>query len=209
MTTYSLQLQISPADLNHIRAAGMRIILGRTMQSGQPNVAWASFDPIAGNEVEWNDEFGIYASATSLQQGATIAVMAQTGVPARSGARYTFTPPLFFSGPAGGGAGPDSYTVQNDVPPNQFPLLAFGLTQSLLINQHALGDAPISATPVLAFQAVTLRPGTSVLVWLQSGIRAGTFTTRIPSNVATARFDGGVTRVALRYDATLGVFVPV
>lgn len=210
MTTYTLQLQISPADLNHLRAAQMRIILGRPLTSAaSPDVAWASIDPLSSTDIHWDEEYGIYASTTSLQQGATIRKISQTHMPAQRGARYVFNPSATFSGPFPGGGAPDSYTVQNDVPPNQYQLLTFGLTQSLMINHMLLDDAPISATPVRARQTTTLTPGSSVLIWLQANLSSGTFMTRIPGNSTTVRYAGGVTSATLRYDPAPGMFVPV
>lgn len=210
MTTFTLQLQIRPADLDHLRAAQMRIILGRaSMPAVSPNVVWAAIDPFPSTDIQWDDDYGIYASTTSLQQGATIAKTAQTGVPAQRGARYVFNPSATFSGPFPGGAAPDSYAVQNDVAPNQFQLLTFGLTQSLLINHRLFDDAPISATPVLARQTATLMPGSSVLIWLQANLSSGTFMTRILGNPTTVRFVGGKTGATLSYDPASGIFVPV
>ncbi|MCQ4166517.1 hypothetical protein [Tahibacter harae] len=210
MPDYRLQLLIDPADLNVIRAAGQRITLAKPVNSdSSPNVVWLSIDPFQSTEVQWAEEYGIYASTTAVQQGASITKLSETGVPAQDGATYSFTAGATFNGPFGGGVPRGTYGAQNDMPNSNYPMLTFGLTQSALINQKPVERKPISATPVLATQFASMTPFTSVYIWLQSQFASETIITKIVGRTSKARFGGGVTDLSLKYDAGLGVFVPV
>ena len=73
MPDYRLQLLIDPSVLPIIRAAGQRITLAKPVNSdSSPNVVWLSIDPFQSTEVQWSEEYGIYASTTAVQQGASI-----------------------------------------------------------------------------------------------------------------------------------------
>lgn len=206
MTAYSLQLLIDPQDLALLYAAGQRITLAKATHSGPPNVAWLVFDPLQSNTVQWMEEYGLYASTTSLQQGAMIAQLAQSGMPAQSGASYSFTSAAMFNGPFPGGP-PGAYRVQNDMPGSIYPMPTFGLIQSAQVNGVYLAGKPVSAWPVLATQALTFTPANSIYIWLQSMFGSATIVTQIIGRVTIARFGGNVTELTLKYDAGSGQFV--
>jgi len=190
MPDYRLQLLIDPADLTIIRAAGQRITLAKPVNSdSSPNVIWLSIDPFQSTEVQWSEEYGIYASTTAVQQGASITKLSETGVPAQDGAGYTFTSAATFNGPfSGSGVARGSYGAQNDMPNASYPMLTFGLTQSALINQKPTERKPISATPVLSTQFANMTPFSSVYIWLQSQFSSETIITKITGKTSKARF---------------------
>lgn len=210
MPDYRLQLLIDPADLTIIRNSGQRITLAKPVNSdSSPNVVWLSIDPFQSTEVQWSEEYGIYASTTAVVQGASINKLSETGVPAQDGASYSFTSAATFNGPfSSGGVALGTYGAQNDMPNAAYPVLTFGLTQSALINQKPSDRKPISATPVLATQFASMTPFASVYIWLQSQFSSETIITRITGKTSKARFGGGVTDISLKYDPNLGVFVP-
>ncbi|MBN8738755.1 MAG: hypothetical protein BGP24_12550 [Lysobacterales bacterium 69-70] len=211
MPDYRLQLLIDPTDLSVIRTAGQRITLAKPVNSdSSPNVIWLSIDPFQSTEVQWSEEYGIYASTTAVQQGASITKLSETGVPAQDGASYSFTSAATFNGPfSSGSVARGSYGAQNDMPNSNYPMLTFGLTQSALINQKPAERKPISATPVLATQFANMTPFSTVYIWLQSQFSSETIITKITGKTSKARFGGGVNDLSLKYDANLGVFVPV
>ncbi|MCG6117916.1 MAG: hypothetical protein MEQ07_06945 [Aquimonas sp.] len=209
MPSYRLQLLIEPKDLEVVRASQQRITLAKPVSNESPNVVWLSIDPFQSTEVQWDEEYGVYASTTAVQEGASITKLSETGVPAQDGSYYTFTPGATFTGPfAGQGVARGSYGAQNDMPYSQYPVLTFGLTQSALINQKPAERKPISATPVLATQFANMTPFSNVFIWLQSQFASETIITRITGRTAKAKFGGGVNDIALKYDASLGMFVP-
>lgn len=209
MPDYRLQLLIDPADLTVIRTSGQRITLAKPVNSdSSPNVVWLSIDPFQSTEVQWSEEYGIYASTSTVQQGSTITKLSETGVPAQDGASYSFTSAATFNGPfSTSGVAPGTYGAQNDMPYSNYPQLTFGLTQSALINQKPSERKPISATPVLATQFASMTPFASVYIWLQSQFASETIITKIVGKTSKARFGGSVTDITLKYDPNLGVFV--
>ena len=210
MPSYKLQLLIDQEVLPIIKAAGQRITLAKAVSGTSPNVIWQAIDPFVSTEVQWEEQYGIYASTVQMANGATITKMSETGIPAVDGAYYTFTSATVFAGPFGGGNVPKgSYRVNNDVPFSAYPVLTFGLTQTALINQQPFARKPISATPVLSTQAVMMTPFTSIYIWMQSASRSETIITQIISNYSVAKFGGAVTDLVLKYDPNLGIFVQV
>lgn len=210
MPSYSLKFIVEPKDLELIRASGQRITLAKPVNTDtSANVVWLSIDPFASTDVEWSEEYGIYASTTAVSQGAAITKLSESEFPAIDGANYTFTSGAIFNGPfSDGGVAKGSYGAQNDMPQGNYPVLTFGLTQSALVNKAPAERKPISATPVLATQSIVMTPFTNVYVWLQSQFASETIITKITGKTAKARFGGGVSEITLKYDAALGVFVP-
>lgn len=209
MPKYRLQLIIDPEDLPIIRGAQQRITLAKPVSTESPNVVWLSIDPFQSTEVEWVEEYGIYASTTALKEGASITKLSETGVGAVTGSYYTFTAGATFQGPFTGPGVPDgSYGAQNDMPHSQYPELTFGLTQSALINQKPAERKPISATQVLATQFANMTPFSNVFIWLQSRFASETIITKITGRSVKAKFGGSVTDISLTYNPSLGIFVP-
>ncbi|MBN8884895.1 MAG: hypothetical protein J0I77_04205 [Rudaea sp.] len=209
MPSYRLQLLIDKEVLPIIKGAGQRITLAKPVNSSSPNVIWQSIDPFVSTEVQWDEQYGIYASTVQMTDGATITKMSETDIPAVDGAYYSFTSATVFTGPFGGGSVPKgSYKANNDVPFSSYPALTFGLTQTALINQQPADRKPISATPVLATQSAMMTPFTNIYIWLQSTFKSETIITQITGNYSVAKFGGSVTDLVLKYDPNLGIFAP-
>jgi hypothetical protein len=205
MANYQLHLNISQQDLSGILASGMRVVLARTV-NGQANVAWVVFSPMISNSVEWNDDYALYASNTSIQQGAQIMMMSQTGMPAQSGSMYVFESSMTFSGPRQGGAGPGSYGIQNAAPPNFSPSMTFGLFQRASVNGGS-SQAPLSATALMSNMVSVLTPSGQVYIWLQSNAQAGTIVNASTNRSTVVNFGNGVFDITMLYNGAQGVFV--
>lgn len=207
MSKNTLTLSIDPKDLPIIRGAQQRITLAKPVGSdSSPNVVWLSIDPFQRTDVEWEEQYGIYASTTKIQEGALISKLSETDFPAQDGASYTYTPGAVFAGPSGSES-KGTYAVQNDMPYNSYPALTFGLTQSALINQGPAQRKPISASSVLATQFSAMTPFTTVFVWLQSQFASETIITKIVGRSTKVKFGGGIDNIALKYDPQLGLFI--
>lgn len=210
MADYTLTLNIDPVDLNYIKAAGQRLTLAKPVGSGDPNVVWLSIDPFPSTTIEWVEDYWIYASTTEVTQGATISKLSEvTPGPALDAGYYPFTPAATFgvyqktpSIPSG------TFGANNNMPYNQYPALTFGLSQSALISKKPAERKPISATSVLSQQQILMTPFTNIYVWLQSQFASETIITKITGKSTVAKFGGGVTDIALKYDPDRGMFVP-
>ncbi|BAW79795.1 hypothetical conserved protein [Candidatus Nitrosoglobus terrae] len=209
MPDYSLQLLIDEKDLPVIKGAGQYITLAKPVNSNSPNVIWLSVDPFSSTEVSWQEQYGIYASTTAVQQGATITKLSETGIPAQDGAYYTLSASAVFTGPYFNESVPaGTWAAQNSVPYSQYQSLTFGLSQSALVNQKPINRKPLSAASVLANQSIEMTPFTNIYVWLQAVFSSETIISRIIGKYTIARFGNGVNNITLKYEPNLGVFVP-
>lgn len=206
---FNVKFLIDNKDLEIVRAAGQRVTLAKPVDGSSPNVVWLSIDPFGSTDVQWTEEYGVYASNTQIAEGAQITKLSETGVPALDGAYYTFTSGAVFNGPFPGKVPSGSFGAQNDMPSSSYPVLTFGLTQDALVNQKVAQRKPLSATPVLATQFAKMTPYTIVYAWLQSQFASETIITQITGKSTKIKLGGGVNEMTLKYDAMLGVFVPV
>jgi hypothetical protein len=207
MATYQLTLNIDDEDLQRIRAAGERIVLAGSV-NGESNVAWVVFDPFSSNTVEWQDDFAVYASTTVIQTGVQIMLATQSGMPAQIGSLYALEQSMTFAGPDSGGS-PGCYTIRNDIPSRYYPALTFGLIQAASVNGRGFpSTGPVYAAAIEADKTAALTPTQDVLVWLQTNVVSGMIVDPGTVQVTKVRFGGGVSSVTLRYDGSLGIFVP-
>lgn len=206
---FDVKFIIEPKDLEVIKGAQQKITLAKPVSSGTPSVIWLSIDPFVSTDVQWTEEYGIYASTTQVTEGATITKMSEVPFPAQDGASYTLSAATTFNGPF-----PDdrvvrgSFRAQNDVPYSAYPALTFGLTQTALVNQRPAERKPLSATSVIATQDVYMTPYSIIYVWLQSQFDSDTVITKVTGKRAKITLGGGVSSVTMKYSPHLGMFVP-
>ncbi|QSJ14060.1 hypothetical protein JYQ62_19055 [Nostoc sp. UHCC 0702] len=211
MPKYTLDLAIDPKTLEIIKAAQLKITIAKPVGASSPNVTWLVFDPFEGNKVEWEEQYGIYASPTPItQNGAVISRLSETDFPANDAAYYSFNSSATFSGPFTdfGVPGIGSYKVINNMPNTSFPALTFGLEQKASINGNGINPSPLNAAVVLAALNATFTPLTTVYVWLQAQFTSGTVITEVNGNASIITFGGSVTHKSLTYNPATGTFVP-
>ncbi len=206
MPRYTLNLQIDSQSLSMLYAAGQRITLGQPANNGTPNLAWIVFNPLQSNTVNWEDQYGLYASTSTLMPGANLVMMSAVPPPAQDASVYTFQPSMFFGPPTRGGVPSGTYGIQNSA--QSFQPLAFGLTQAVEVNGAAMPSRPTSATAMLSNMMSTFTPSPTIYVWLQSVYGSSTFIGNLNAPSTRVNFGGGVTSQTLRYDPSRGVFVP-
>jgi hypothetical protein len=205
---FRLNLTIKDADLRILTGAGLRITVAKPVGGGKPNVAWLVFDPFMGNTVEWEEEYGLYASITEIKHGARISQISELPPKVTDGKSYLFgldQIPVFDPGDDSCNVG--SFQIENLIAFEKFPQLAFGLTQKALINQNAIGASYINLAMVPAQMNVIFTPLTTVYVWLQNMYSSATVITDIVSKTTAVEFGDGVTEHTLEYDAAQGCFV--
>jgi hypothetical protein len=200
MTIYTLNLNINQSDLVNLRLSGANIAVGK--QIGAQNMAWIVIPPLSVNSVNWVEEYGIYASNTPLQNGATIVQM--SNLPASPGATYVLSASGTLTA-QGGGAPAGSYSVSNQ-DYTTVPSLTFGLSQSANVNGSQLNGNAASAATVLFQSTTVISPSPSVVVWVQAEIQSSTVVTSVPTPQTQVSFAGGVTQVSLVYDGNSGTF---
>lgn len=209
MPNYSLKLNIPTEALSVIKQAGQRIMLAKEVSScNGPNVVWLSIDPFESTDVEWTENYGIYAATSEASHGATISRLSETPFPAIDGVSYTLSSHAIFESPEPDACVPrNSFGARNEMPYADYPSLVFGLSQSALVNKRPVERKPISATPVLSSQSVVMTPYQNVHIWLQANFESETIITRIEGRDSVARFGGEVNALSLTYDTTRGEFI--
>ena len=211
MPQYTLDLAIDSVSLNTIKTAQLKITIAKPVGQSSPNVTWLVLDPFEGNKIEWEEQYGIYASPNPIiQNGAIISRLSETDIPATDGAYYAFSSSATFTGPFTDAVAPasGSYKVVNNMPNTQYPALSFGLEQKASINTRGIDPSPLNAAIVLSQFSATFTPLTTVYVWLQAEFISGTVITDINGDAAVVTFGGTVIQKSLVFDPTRGSFVP-
>lgn len=133
MPTLTLNLGIDTTDLRIIRGAQERIILAKKVNGETPNVIWQSFSPFEGNQIKWDEDYGIYASTTQIVNGATIFQLSATAFPSQDRVIYPFLSDATFGDPVSDpSVGKGTFATTNGYLAEDS--LTFGLFQSATIN---------------------------------------------------------------------------
>lgn len=203
MSTYKLKLSFTSEQLKAFYAAGSNIAVAKPSQENVgPNVIWQVIRPMPEVEVEWNEEYGIYASTAAISNGAVLRKMSKSGFPAAGGKGYVLGPEGVFeaSGPEGE---KDSFYGTNHFPED----LTFGLYQDAIVGGKRVAGNAISAAPLLRGSTAQMTPYTTVYVWLQSQVASNTVVTRVTSPQEKVLFGGGQNEASLTYDSASGTLV--
>jgi hypothetical protein len=203
MPTYSLQIHFTKEQLEVFYAAGAWVVIGKPLKGDAPSLAWVTFPPFEWNSVEWEEQYGIYASLAiaSGDDGVAQQQQCKSEFPASAGRLYPLRPEGCFGPPtAEAGLDPDSYYAANSFV--GAPTMTFGLFQDAKVNGQKRSANPLSAELIpTAFQARMI-PGTTLYLWMQSeGGQVTSPQTRVP-------FEESTTSMALVYDSSSGTFVP-
>lgn len=206
----TLDLIIDENSLKIIKAAQLYITLAKPVGGGNPDVTWLVFDPFQGNKVEWEEEFGIYASPNQVIQNGAVITRLSEKFPAQDAAYYSFDSSATFAGPFTDSEAPGvgQFKVINNMPNTSYPALTFGLEQKASINGKNITPSPINAALVPAAFNATFTPLTTVFVWLQGEFTSGTVITQINGKATSVVYGGAITSQTLVYDPATGKFVP-
>lgn len=173
---YQLNINIDSDGLNNIYSSGQSVVLVKSVVAGtgsSSDVVWVSFQPFQQNTVTWTETYGIYASSTSIQSGATINRLSSVE-DVSTGLIYTFASGSFTSGQGGSSS---VYTAENA----QQNGLNFGLSQSATINGVQV-DSPLNIVPVNNNQTVTFEPLERVAIFLYSTSNNGVVISSVAGN---------------------------
>lgn len=208
MPEFNLVINFSNKDLERLYSTGSYVVIDKPTKDRPPNVAWLVFKPLQMNNVNWEEQYGIYASTVQIQNGARLTKMSQTEFPAVENKIYTLNAAGVFTGPSGVGT-EASFTAVNNY--NNLPTLGyltFGLYQDANVNGQSVVGNAISAVQVLYESIAVMTPDTTIYIWIQSFIHSNEVVTNITSQMTQVTFGGTVTNVALTYDAQSGKFLP-
>ncbi|KGW90033.1 hypothetical protein [Burkholderia pseudomallei] len=206
MSNFTLSTEFSQQDLERFYATGTNVVIAKPNGGGVPNVAWIVFRPLLKNHVNWSEEYAIYASNTSLTNGAVITQISSTQHPAVANKLYTFTPSGTFGPPSSGGS-EGSYSVENDYENLPKGYLTMGLSQKASVNGNDTGLSVVSAASVLYRSTAVITPFTIIYLWTQSQVVSNSVVTRVTSQMTKITLGDGVTEVSLKYDPESGQFL--
>jgi hypothetical protein len=206
MPTFSLNTSFDQNSLRMLYASGSNVVVGKPNAGGSPNVAWIVFRPMMRNQMTWEEQYGIYASTTSIMNGARLVQMSTTNFPASSGQVYPLLPAGYFGPPQSGGV-PGSYGAINQF--NNLPqgYLTIGLFQNAMVNGSNLTGNAVSAAPVLYQSTAVMTPYATVYIWIQSQVMSNTIVTNVTSVQTRVTFGGSVTSISLMFDPNTGGFI--
>ena len=213
MTSFKLTVNISDNDLAIIQRADQKIVLVRSLRTQDPaNVAWVVQDPLPRTVVEWNEEYGLFASLTSVLEGRVIVAQSQTDAQ-MSQLMYAFSGNVFSPPRPDSSLEPGQYRVVNQE--SDVEGLTFGMLQSLSIAGNPQGSGiPTNASFVPRNNAATFTPLDTVTIFLSSAVQSGQVVS-VPSfasdAVVTSRpttlpFSSDLTEIEVEYSSTLGQF---
>lgn len=210
MPKFTLKTNFTQDALTMLYATGTNVVVAKPSASDStPNVAWIVYRPLQGNVMSWEEQYGIYSSTESIQNGVTLTQMSITNFPATDGQVYALGPAGFFGPPqAGGNSG--SYTAvnqYNNLPPVGPGYLTFGLFQNASVNGAAMNGNAVSAAPVPYKSTAVMTPYTTVYIWTQSQVKSNTVVTTVSSVQTKVTFGGSKTEISLSYDPQTGGFV--
>lgn len=158
----------------------------------------------------WEEQYGIYTSTQSIQNGATLTQLSITPFPAVDGQVYALGSAGFFGPPQGGGS-LGSYTAvnqYNNLPPNGPGYLTFGLYQNASVNGSAMNGNAVSAAAVPYQSTAVMTPFTTIYIWTQSQVRSNTVVTTVSSTQTKVTFGGAIREVSLNFNPQTGGFIP-
>jgi hypothetical protein len=206
MSVYSLKLSFTVGQLNLLFAAGARVAIAKPLKGGSPNLRWLTFRPFEANLVEWEEQYGIYASLAGASGGGSVTPVCGTDFPAYAGRLYTLQPQGCFGPPsAEEGLNPASYYAANAYA--GAPAMTLGLFQNAQVNGQERLAGPVSAELTPSAWRVQMTPDTTVYVWIQSGGEGSAGVSQVTSPPTRVAFGDGTSSEALVFDSSTGTFM--
>ncbi|MBV8251871.1 MAG: hypothetical protein JO154_04620 [Chitinophaga sp.] len=205
MADYALNVSFTNDQLQVLYATGTNVVVAKPSGSGTPNVAWQVYKPLQANQLTWDEQYGIYASTSSITNGATLSQMSATGPNASMNKLYTLQDSGVITGPANGGQA-SSFALQNLY--SAVPYMTVGLFQAATVNGTPISGNAVSAVPVLLASTAVMTPYTTVYIWLQSQVKSNSVVTTVTSPMTALKFGGGVNTISVAYDSNSGTFLP-
>ena len=161
MTQLELTIEISPIDTETINRQGKVIALAQPFGAGAggPEVLWVLFAPFETNRVEWQTDYGLFASPDPVESDTVIT--ASSILPqAEPGLVYPFADGVF--GTPIPSSSLETYSIRNASGDS----LTFGLTQTVTANGERFDSAPVVALPVPVGESGEFLPRPRVKVFL-------------------------------------------
>ncbi len=204
MIDFELRIAFTDEQLQTIYQTNTNVVIAKPTSESDPNVAWQVFKPLRSNKLTWEEQYGIYASTCSMQNGALLEQLSNVPIPAATNKLYTLEPSGIISGPTTGGS-PNAFALQNLYEPSNY--MTVGLYQDATVNGTDIIGNAISAAPVMLASTALMTPFTTVYIWLQSQIESNTVITTVTSPMTELKFGGAIDSISVAYDTASGKFL--
>ena len=207
MSTFIINTSFTQEDLDRFYATGTNVVVAKPTSGGEPNVAWVVYRPLIENTMNWEEQYGIYASNSEIQNGAQLVQTSQTDYPAVTGQIYVLNLSGYFNEPVSGGA-TNVYTTENEYDNLPKGYMTMGLYQNANVNGEDVTGNAVSAASVLYQSTAVMTPYTTVYLWTQSQVQSNTVVTDVTSAMTMVTLSAADPEASLRYDSSSGTFVP-
>lgn len=200
--TFTLNISFDNASLMRLFQTGSQVVVANVGANNAPEVVWLAFNPLQNNQVAWQEEYGVYASTSPIQNGTQLAYTST--MPASLGNTYVFQPNGTFSSLN------QPNLHQNILILNEFPAdITAGLYQSATVNGTNIPQNAITAQNVLVKSLSETTPMNKIAVWVQSRIAENTVITQTPSPMSIFSFSQVQASLNITYDAPSGHFIAI
>lgn len=202
MPKYKLNIKISEKDLQILyRASEKIVIVKHTAEGTDTQVSWVTFGPFMNNTVEWETQFALYASNTEIQNGASINKLSD--IAASTQTLYQFEEGIFQKPVSVSTISPNTYALRHGM--TGYPVLTFGLAQSVVVNGEGFANHPINAVYVPFGQAATMTPVERLDIYLKNDLISSTVVSHIMSEKLTISYTEE-TEHTVAYNGETGAF---
>ncbi len=199
MPTYELDIAVDDTGLTQIAAAGQQVTIVKQVPGGEL-VAWILFTPLESNSITWTETYSVYASATNIEDGATIVT--ESTAPAAGGSTYSFESGQF-AAEVPGISDSDYAVVDNDadIVINGVEMITSGLYQGAVVNGNS-SSSPLNAVPVLYNETATFTPIETIQIFLSSYDNNGMVISEVASDALTVTYTTDLVQQIYFDDAT-------
>lgn len=204
MPSYQLNIDFDPSDLATIYKANERVVITKQVSPNSTPVAWIAFDPFINNTIQWEDNYALYASTSSVQNGTTITKLSE--VAAAPQVNYDFCNGAF-NYPINMPSLPmNTYSLKNLYPSDKLKGITFGLTQDITLNGEAMVNNPINAQYVPSHHSAQFTPYEIINVYLDYATNSGMVVTNVFSSTRQLKFGGNSVNQTIVYNSATGDF---
>eukprot|EP01132_Coremiostelium_polycephalum_P004089 gene4089-5117_t len=203
LPTYNLTVLIDKKGLQILSLAKEQVTIVKHFSDydNDSKVVWIAFKPFQNNSVTWEEEYGVYASSTTIVNGATIERLS-TRDSVLPDNEYPFLPAGYFGDQDGNNV--NGYGIVNQYSET----LTFGLCQKGLVNGEEV-ISELNAVSVPANEQVVFTPSVSLSIFAAAHIDSGSVISYISSKSCQLNFGHGEFEKIVKYDSHNNVFIEV
>ena len=171
MSSFRLNINFTMEQLQQIKASKKEVVLSK-INKGQlhPSLVWLSFSPMLNNKIDWDENYHIYASNSSLKTGTVLNKCSVTTKAALENHTYILGPNCTISEPTKEGAGSGYKVIHQD---QQTRVMVVGLTQDINFNGTANEASIVLATPMTYNSHVLFNPDIKIYIGVREKVASG------------------------------------